>query len=104
MEIKDKKGCENNFTDHLSRLANEEVTNLEVELPAEFPDEKTLVIQERLWFVDMTNFKVARSIPEDMDWYQKRKFLKDASHYIWDDPHLFNISVDNLLRRCVTKT
>nr|KYP38659.1 hypothetical protein KK1_040090 [Cajanus cajan] len=29
--------------------------------------------------------------------------LNDAKLYVWDDPHLFKIGADNLLRRCVTK-
>jgi len=66
-EIKDKKGCENNVADHLSRLANEEVTNLEVEILAGFPDEKILAIQERPWFADIANFKAFEAMPEDVD-------------------------------------
>jgi len=96
LEIKDKKGCENNVADHLSRLANEEVM-------AEFPNEKLLMIQERPWFVDMANFKATRAIPEDYDWYQKKKLFKETNQYEWDDPHLFKIRTNNLLRRCVTR-
>ena len=59
LEIKDRKGCENNVADHLSRLANEEVTTLEPEVLAEFPDVKLLAVQKRLWFADTTNFKAA---------------------------------------------
>ena len=28
-------------------------------------------------------------------------FFKDASHYLWDDPYLFKVSTDGLIRRCV---
>ena len=27
--------------------------------------------------------------------------FKDANHYLWDDPYLFKVSVDGLIRRCV---
>lgn len=27
----------------------------------------------------------------------------DATHYVWDDPYLFEIGSDGLLRRCVTR-
>jgi len=67
----------------------------------EFPDEKLLVVQERSWFVDMANFKVAGIIPENMDWQQRKKLLKDSNQYIWDHPYLFKMGADNLLRRCV---
>ena len=103
LEIKDKKGCENNVADHLSRLHNDEVTTLEHEVLAEFPNEKLLAIQERPWFVDMTNFKAAGDIPEHFDRYQKKKLYKEANQYVWDDPHLSKIGADNLLRRCVNR-
>jgi len=32
---------------------------------------------------------------------QKRKFFKDANHYLWDDPYMFKVSTDDLIRRCV---
>ena len=33
---------------------------------------------------------------------QRKKFFHDARFYIWDDPPLFKVGADNLLRRCVT--
>nr|GFC77024.1 reverse transcriptase domain-containing protein [Tanacetum cinerariifolium] len=32
---------------------------------------------------------------------QKRKFFKDARHYIWDDPYLFRTCADQIIRCCV---
>nr|GEV33746.1 reverse transcriptase domain-containing protein [Tanacetum cinerariifolium] len=32
---------------------------------------------------------------------QKQKFFKDARHYFWDDPYLFRICLDQIIRRCV---
>ncbi|XP_076908750.1 uncharacterized protein LOC143565765 [Bidens hawaiensis] len=34
---------------------------------------------------------------------QKRKFFLDVNRYVWDDPFLFKIGGDRILRRCVTK-
>ena len=102
LEIKDKKGSENHIVDHLSRLTNEEVSARESNVVDEFPNEKLLVVQERPWFTDMANFKAAAIIPYTMDWQQRRKLLKDSTQYIWDDPYLFKMGADNLLRRCVT--
>ena len=76
LEIKGKKGCENNVADHLLRLANDEVTTLESEVLAEFPDEKLLITKERPWFADMANFKATRTIRENLDWHQKEIFLR----------------------------
>ena len=89
--------------DHLSRLVNEEVTLKELEIRDEFPDESLFMVNERPWFTDLANFKAAGIIPKDLTWQQRKKFLHDARFYIWDDPYLFKIGADNLLRRCVTK-
>ncbi|GKD36218.1 reverse transcriptase domain-containing protein [Tanacetum coccineum] len=32
---------------------------------------------------------------------QKKKFFKDVKHYFWDDPYLFRICTDQVIRRCV---
>nr|GEU70020.1 reverse transcriptase domain-containing protein [Tanacetum cinerariifolium] len=32
---------------------------------------------------------------------QKNKFFKDVKHYFWDDPFLFKIYADQVIRRCV---
>ncbi|GKB45423.1 reverse transcriptase domain-containing protein [Tanacetum coccineum] len=32
---------------------------------------------------------------------QKNKFFKDVKHYFWDDPFLFKICADQMIRRCV---
>jgi len=76
LEIKDKKGCENQVADHLSRLVNEEITRAEADILTEFPDEKILAIQERPWFADLANFKAAGVVPEELNWHQRKKFLE----------------------------
>jgi len=98
--IKDKKGFENVMVDHLSRLVNEEVTQEEQQIWDEFPNESLLYVNEKPWFLDMTNYKVVSIIPNDLNWNQRKKFLHDAHFYVWDDPHLFKIRADNLLRMC----
>ena len=87
----------------MSRLVNEEVTLKELEIRDEFPDESLFMVNERPWFADLANFKAAGVIPKDLTWQQRKKFLHDVRFYIWDDPHLFKIGANNLLRRYVTK-
>ena len=94
-----QKRVENVVADHLSRLVNEEVTTKKAEVRDQFPDESLFLISERPWFADMANFKAAGIIPKDLNWQQRKKFLHDARFYIWDDPYLFKIEADNLLRR-----
>nr|GEW61274.1 reverse transcriptase domain-containing protein [Tanacetum cinerariifolium] len=33
--------------------------------------------------------------------FKKNKFFKDVKHYFWDDPFLFKIYADQVIRRCV---
>ncbi|GJS70672.1 reverse transcriptase domain-containing protein [Tanacetum coccineum] len=36
-----------------------------------------------------------------MSTQQKRKFFKEVKHYFWEDPFLFKICADQVIRRCV---
>lgn len=103
LEIRDKKGSENLVADHLSRLANVEVTKQEIEVKEEFLDETMLMVQVRLWFADFVNHKAIGLILEDLTWKQKKKLLSDAKYYVWDEPYLFKIGADDILRRYVSK-
>ncbi|XP_057425713.1 uncharacterized protein LOC130719087 [Lotus japonicus] len=101
LEIKDKSGKENPVADHLSRLVNDEVTTKENDIADAFPDEKLFLVQERPWFADMANFKAGGNIPDEYNYHQKKKFLKDATQFVWDDPYLFKAGADGILRRWV---
>jgi len=101
LDIRDKKGVENVVADHLSRLENNEVTKKEKAIMVEFPDEKLFAIGERPWFADMAKFKAGNIVSDDMDYPQRNKFFKDANHYLWDDPYLFKVSTNGLIRCCV---
>nr|KYP53524.1 Retrovirus-related Pol polyprotein from transposon 297 family [Cajanus cajan] len=48
------------------------------------------------------SYLIAGVIPEDFNWQQRKKFFKDSPYYVWDDPYLFKIGADGLLRRCVS--
>lgn len=82
LEIKDKKGYEKLVVDHLSRFVNDEVTVKETKVLEKFPGEKFFAIQERPWFANMENFKVAEVVLEDFNWCQRKKFFKDAKYYV----------------------
>jgi len=100
--IKDKKGSENVVADHLSRLKNEEVTKEESKVRGKFPDEFFLQATTRPWFTDVANYKATWIIPEELNWSQRKKFLHDSRFYVWNDPYLFMLGTNNLLRRRVT--
>ncbi|GJX22413.1 reverse transcriptase domain-containing protein [Tanacetum coccineum] len=53
------------------------------------------------WFADYANFHAGNFIIKGMTTQQKKKFFKDIKHYFWDDPYLFRICADQIIRRCV---
>ncbi|GJV50318.1 reverse transcriptase domain-containing protein [Tanacetum coccineum] len=53
------------------------------------------------WFADYANYHAGNFIVKGMSFQQKNKFFKDVKHYFWDDPFLFKIGADQMIRRCV---
>ncbi|GJU58261.1 reverse transcriptase domain-containing protein [Tanacetum coccineum] len=105
--IRDKKGAENLAADHLSRLENPHQSELEKkEITETFPLETLGMVTFRgddnaPWFADFANYHAGNFVIKGMSSQQKRKFFKDVKHYFWDDPFLFKICVDQVIRRCV---
>ncbi|GJU79162.1 reverse transcriptase domain-containing protein [Tanacetum coccineum] len=102
--IRDKKGSENLAADHLSRLENPHKDVLEnKDINENFPLETLGVISSEStpWFADFANFHAGNFIIKGMTTQQKKKFFKDVKHYFWDDPYLFCICADQIIRRCV---
>ncbi|GJX69160.1 reverse transcriptase domain-containing protein [Tanacetum coccineum] len=106
VEIRDKKGAENLTADHLSRLKNphqNEFKNKEITetFPLETLGSVDLRDDSTLWFADFVNYHAGNFIVKGMSSQQKNKFFKDVKHYFWDDPFLFKICADQVIRRCV---
>ncbi|GJY59020.1 reverse transcriptase domain-containing protein [Tanacetum coccineum] len=101
------KGAKNLAADHLSRLENPHQGDLEKkEIIETFPLETLGMISfngdsSTLWFADITNYHAENFIVKGMSSQQKKKFFKDVKHYFWDDPYLFRICADQVIRRCV---
>ncbi|GJU59277.1 reverse transcriptase domain-containing protein [Tanacetum coccineum] len=103
--ILDKKGSENLAADHLSRLENPHKDVLEnKDINEHFPLETLGVISNGStpWFADFANYHAGNFIIKGMSTQQKRKFFKDVKYYFWDDPYLFRICADQIIRRCVS--
>nr|GEV04441.1 reverse transcriptase domain-containing protein [Tanacetum cinerariifolium] len=102
--IRDRKGTENLVADHSSRLENPHKDVFENEdINKNFPLETLGKISSEStpWFADFANFHAGNFIFKGMSSQQKKKFFKDVKHYIWDDPYLFRICVDQIIRRCM---
>nr|GEX44578.1 reverse transcriptase domain-containing protein [Tanacetum cinerariifolium] len=104
-KVIDTKGAENLATDHLSRLENPNQNVLDPkEINESFPlDTLNLVFtrgnSSTSWFADFVNYHVGNFVVKGMSSQQKSKFFKDVKHYFWDDPFLFKICTDQVIRR-----
>nr|GEV28707.1 reverse transcriptase domain-containing protein [Tanacetum cinerariifolium] len=58
--------------------------------------------QSTSWFADFAYYHAGNFIVKGMSSQQKNKFFKDVKHYFWDDPHLFKIYADQIIKRCVS--
>ncbi|GJR36485.1 reverse transcriptase domain-containing protein [Tanacetum coccineum] len=105
--IRDKKGAKNLVADHLSRLENPHQGDLEKkEITETFPLETLGIISSHndsstIWFADIANYHAGNFVVKGMSSQQKKKFFKDIKHYFKDDPYLFKICADQVIRRCV---
>nr|GEV37788.1 reverse transcriptase [Tanacetum cinerariifolium] len=106
-KVLDTKGAENLVADHLSRLENPYENVLDPkEINETFPLETLSMVtfcgdSSASWFADFANYHAGNFIVKGMTSQQKNKFFKDVKHYFWDDPFLFKICADQVIRWCV---
>ena len=127
LEIKDKKEVENGVADHLSRMKIEDDTALDEEHTVKHvnaiglrlaeqplsittdcsrvPEQPVAAIQKQYshlpWFAEIANFLAAEKEPLKFTGNEKRKFLREARQYVWDEPYLYKHCKDGIFRRCV---
>ncbi|GKB94059.1 reverse transcriptase domain-containing protein [Tanacetum coccineum] len=105
--IRDKKEAKKFAADHLSRLENPHEGDIEKKKINEtFPLETLGMItfhgdSSTTWFTNIANYHAGNFIMKGMSSQQKKKFFKDIKHYFLDDPYLFKICADQVIRRCV---
>ncbi|XP_076950882.1 uncharacterized protein LOC143624006 [Bidens hawaiensis] len=100
VEIRDKKGSENVVADHLSRLIGEEEEDARA-ISESFPDEQLFSVSTLPWYADIINFLVADTVPEFWPKKKKQHFLSQVKYYVWEDPDLFRVGADQVMRRCI---
>ena len=102
VEIRDKKGVENVVADHLSRLENsEEGLKKENSIKEEFLDEYLFSDHITPWFADIANFLASDILLPNLNYQQKKKFFYDIKYYLWEDPFLYKVCANGMIRRCV---
>ena len=106
LEIRDRSGAQNLVADHLSRIERAEDDADVLPIQDDFPDESLLIVSSvsvstTPWFADIVNFLVASVFPPLASRAQIDKIKSDAKHYIWDDPYLWKLCSDQVIRRCI---
>ncbi|GJU34441.1 reverse transcriptase domain-containing protein [Tanacetum coccineum] len=103
IKIKDRKGTENITAGHLSRTENEEKSD-DSEVDDNFPGETLMEIntEDEPWFADFANYLASDIIPKGMTYQQKEKNFSDIKHYFWEEPYLFKVCSDGMIRRCIS--
>nr|GEX32333.1 reverse transcriptase domain-containing protein [Tanacetum cinerariifolium]GEX70332.1 reverse transcriptase domain-containing protein [Tanacetum cinerariifolium] len=107
-KVIDTKGAKNLAADHLSRLENPHQNMLDPkEINESFPLETLNLVsthgnQSTPLFVDFANYHAGNFIVKGMSSQQKSKLFKDLKHYFLDDPYLFKIYADQVIRRCAS--
>ncbi|GJQ98163.1 hypothetical protein Tco_0009302 [Tanacetum coccineum] len=103
IEIKDRNGTENVAADHLSRIENKETSD-DSEADDNFPRETLMEIntKDKPWFADFVKYLASDIIPKGMTYQQKNKFFSDIKHYFWEEPYLFKVCSDGMIRRCIS--
>nr|GEV69461.1 hypothetical protein [Tanacetum cinerariifolium] len=103
-KVIDTKGAENLAADHLSQLENPHQNVLDLkEINESFPLETLNLVSTRgnqstPWFSDFANYHTENFVVKGMSSQQKSKFFKDVKHYFWNDPYLFKICADQVIR------
>nr|GEU74867.1 reverse transcriptase domain-containing protein [Tanacetum cinerariifolium] len=54
--------------------------------------------------IDFANYHAGNFLVKGMSTQQKNKFFKDVRHYFWDDPFLFKVYADQVIRQILERT
>lgn len=103
-EVKDRKGIENQVVDHLYRLEEEAMQNIEDGLYIDdcLPDEQILVDSQDLipWFADYANYLSSDLVQQYLSLQKRTKFMHKVRKFFCEGPYLFKICMDGIIRRC----
>ncbi|KAH9801445.1 hypothetical protein KPL71_001039 [Citrus sinensis] len=53
----------------------------------------------RAYLVDFANYLVSGLLPPELKFQEKKKFLLDVKSYQWDDPHLYKLCSDQVIKK-----
>ncbi|KAL4387524.1 hypothetical protein GQ457_09G015940 [Hibiscus cannabinus] len=103
IEIRDRKGTENQTTDHLSRLENKSDCESNIEIKENFSDEKILSTTTIHWYAEIVNFLVSGVLPHELSSHGRKtaaKVLQSGFYWptLFKDAHNFYKACDRCQR------
>ena len=98
LEKKSKKDSKNSVAHHLARL---HILG-GADIGDAFLDEHLLAISSHApWYAHIINFIVTRSMPEHWNRHQKDNFFHELKYFFWEEPLLFHLGYDQIIRQCI---
>ncbi|XP_074278683.1 uncharacterized protein LOC141602278 [Silene latifolia] len=103
IEIREKKGLANVMADHLSRLQlNDQQMQRMGVVYGSLPHESLYSLRmTEPWYANLVNYMVTKKFPTSLSSSQRNKMKADSRFYIWDDPYIWKMCQDQVIRRCV---
>ena len=91
------------MVDHLSRI-NVENTCATLPLKNSFPDGQLSTVSQVQppWYAYIVNYLATGSVPSTWSKDDKDRFFSQVKFYYWEDPELFKLCSDQIIRRCVS--
>ncbi|RDX68856.1 putative mitochondrial protein, partial [Mucuna pruriens] len=56
------------------------------------------------WYADIYNYLVASTYPQGTSRAYKARLESDAKYYVWDDPYLWRMCNDQVIRTCIQES
>ena len=86
-----------------SRLERHEDDIKQPSIDDSFPDEFILVLHHFVtpWFADFVNYLTGGVLSNDLSYQKKKRFLYKVRQYLWEEPFLYKIGGDGLIRYCI---
>nr|GEY80149.1 putative reverse transcriptase [Tanacetum cinerariifolium] len=100
LEIQDKKGSENMVADHLSRIIPPSFNASDV-IKERFSDESLFEVSKLPWYANIVNYLVVKKLLDYWLKQQRQYIFSQLKYYFWEDPDLYKVCADQVVRRCV---
>ncbi|GKF34460.1 putative nucleotidyltransferase, ribonuclease H, partial [Tanacetum coccineum] len=66
-----------------------------------FLDESLLEVSKLTWYANIVNYLVVKKLTDYWSKQQRQYFFSQLKYYFWEDPELYKVCADQVVRRCV---